>query len=399
MRRLRLTEHQPARAVSLSPEERDGLRAIKDFEVAPTPGTSGSFDLTPGSTVGAVEIGSLAVQISPKIPVGNVLFLISYALDPSRWRKTGFEFAERDSLLEAVIPGFVHQVRQAFRPGLLQGYRTQEESLSTVRGRIRIGDQIRRRHGISPPVEVRYDDFTEDIDVNRLIKAAIHRLSRLRIRSSTSRSALCSYDVALAQVTTMPYDARRLPEIQWTRLNQHYRPAVELASLILRATTFEHHDGSIRSTGFLVDMNQVFENFAVVALRDALGLREEEFPQGDKRLRLDLAHSVKLKPDLSWWEGGTCRFVGDLKYKRIGEHGIHHPDIYQLLSYVIAADLPSGLLIYAAGEADEAIHDIIHVGRRLVVTTLDVGGSPGEILGQVGALAGRISTLRSTTLV
>ena len=59
---------------------------------------------------------------------------------------------------------------------LLHGYREEEDALQTVRGRIRLDDQMRRRPGFLLPVEVRYDEFTDDILENRLVKAAVVRL-------------------------------------------------------------------------------------------------------------------------------------------------------------------------------------------------------------------------------
>ena len=151
-------------------------------------------------------------------------------MDPQRWRQTGFDFRQQDSLVEAIIPGFVAQVRRAFRRGVLQGYRTCEDALLTVRGRVRFDDQISDRFGICPPVEVRYDEFTEDIVENRLLKAALARLSRLRIRSDDARRALRAFDGVLSTVETVEFDPRRLPEIHYTRLNEHYRPALNWPS-------------------------------------------------------------------------------------------------------------------------------------------------------------------------
>jgi 5-methylcytosine-specific restriction enzyme subunit McrC len=392
--RLRLSEYRTEYAVPLSIAERDALRDVRDLTVQPSPGTSGRYDITPGSTIGAFEVGSLAVQIRPKVPIDRVLFLLSYTHSSSTWQATGFNFDEEDSLVEAIVPGFIRQVQQATRRGLLQGYRTEDDALTTVRGRIQMNELVGRRHGIMPPIDVHYDEFTEDIEINRLIKAAVTQLRSLRLRSSTSVTALRSLDGSLASVSAVAYDPRRLPSIAWTRLNEHYRPAVALAKLILQSSSFEHRHGSVRFCGFLIDMNKIFEDFVVVALREALGLDERHFRQGDARLRLDEARRVTLQPDISWWEGGTCRFVGDLKYKRAGSHGAHNPDVYQMLSYLIAADLPAGLLIYAAGEPDEVVHDIVNIGRCIAVNTVDVSGSPEQILVRIGRVAQQIKAYR-----
>ena len=347
MRYLTLKEYRTQPGVELSVEERDLLRDNK-IDVAPTHGAQGLYDLTPGSWIGALSIGSLAVDIQPKIRLDRVMFLISYALDPEKWRDTGFDFGVENSLVEAVVPGFVRQVRRAFRRGVLQGYRVEEDAIATVRGRIRFDDQIRHRFGIAPPIEVRYDEFTEDIDPNRLIKAAIRRLRRIRLKSRPVRNLLREFDGALALVSAVEYHPGRLPDIAWSPLNSHYRPAVELARLILRSCSFELRHGQVRSTSFLVDMNRVFEDFVVTALREKLGLTERVLRQGES-LHLDKGRKIDVRPDLSWWQSGQCLFVGDVKYKRLEAGGIKHPDLYQLLSYAIAADLPRALLGVCVG--------------------------------------------------
>jgi 5-methylcytosine-specific restriction enzyme subunit McrC len=160
----------------------------------------------------------------------------------------------------------------------------------------------------------------------------------------------------------------------------------------LRSTSFDLAHGGVRSSAFLIDMNQVFEDFVVTALREELRLSERAFPQGNRghSLRLDQAARIRLMPDISWWEGTRCRFVGDIKYKRINVAGILHPDLYQLLAYTIAARLPGGLLIYAAGEDVPVVHEVVNIGKMLEVVTLDLAGTPDEVLEQVGEVAGRV---------
>ena len=136
----------------------------------------------------------------------------------------------------------------------------------------------------------------------------------------------------------------------------------------------------------------------VVALREALRVSERAFPQGarGRRLFLDSDRRVSLEPDISWWEGGSCAFVGDIKYKALPESGIVHSDLYQLLAYVIACHLPGGLLIYGSGE--KAItHDIVRAGKRLEVVSLNLSDPPERILQSMEDLADLIKALRANT--
>ena len=204
MRRLTLFEHRTTPEVPLSSDERDALmRAIPSLAVSPSVGREGRYDLTPGSRIGAINLLAtrLAVEIRPKVPVSRVMFMVSYTLDPASWREQAFDLPEEGSLLEAVVPVFVSRVRQALRPGVLEGYRTEEATLPTVRGRLRLDEQMRRRFGPYPPAEVVHDEFTEDVEEDRLLKAALLRLGRMRFRAPEARRSLGHLDAVLERVS------------------------------------------------------------------------------------------------------------------------------------------------------------------------------------------------------
>lgn len=392
-----LREHTTREGVSLTGFQRDQLRRLTNtVAVVPTIGAESRYDLRPGSSVGVIHLeGGLELVIQPKLPISRVLFLVSYALDRARWADAPAAVDEADDVLEAVIAGFAHQLNRTLRRGVLQGYRTEDDALTTVRGRWRIGDQIRTRYGIAPPVEVTYDDFSEDIEHNRLLRAALYRLLALPIRSDRSRWPLRALDTRLANVRLVDYDRRRVPDVAFDRRSEHYRGAVGLARLILRDVSFDVAPGAVAASAFLIDMNRVFEDFVVVALRDALGVSDKVLVQGSRGrpMHLDVGEVVGLEPDITYWAGDRCVFVADAKYKRTVSIDYPNADLYQLLAYTVATRLASGLLVYAAGEAPEAVHEVRHLGKRLVVASLDLGVAPGAILRQVDALARRITAV------
>jgi 5-methylcytosine-specific restriction enzyme subunit McrC len=389
-----LQEHQPA-DVELTPAQLAALhrhRADLGITIEPT-GNGTTWRLTPGSTVGALDIGDLSVAIRPKLDVGRVLFLASYALGEFKLRDLEvFHFSEQRPPLETMILLFADAVRRAFSRGLLHGYRTEEEALTTVRGRIRFADQIGRRLGIPLPAEVRYDDFTEDILANRLVKAATHALGTIRLRDPDSRRKLARVWATLDNVALVKFPRNDLPEVTFDRRNEHYRQAIALSRLVLQYATVETGRGPVQAAGFLMDMNQVFERFVRSALREKLGLSKRVF-RDRSRTVLDVANRIRLDPDLSWWKRGRCVFVGDAKYKRIDNRHAPNADLYQLLAYTTALDLPGGVLVYAKGERDPAIHKVRHAGKRLEVFALDLAGEPTAILEQISELADRVRTL------
>ena len=176
------------------------------------------------------------------------------------------------ALTDALALALTSHARRAFSSGLLHGYHSEDDALQTVRGRIQFNEQLRRRFDrpltggsagttSSPPTFV----------ANRLVKAAAHRLGRMRLRSPEAGRNLRWVAGMLDDVSLMEFPPREVPAVAFDRLNEHYQRVVELSRLILRHGAFEYGRGPVRVSGFLMDMNAVFQEFVTQALREALG--------------------------------------------------------------------------------------------------------------------------------
>ncbi len=393
MVQLDLQEYAPSEHRLTASELRVLLREARNLDLSVTPALNeDEYVLRPGSTVGAVEVGGLSVRIEPKIGIPQLLSLACYATGKVRLHESNFDFLKKEALPDALALALVSAARRAFARGLLHGYRTEEEALYTVRGRIRFDDQVRRRFGFPLPVEVRYDEFTDDILANRLVKAAVIRLGGMRLRSPDAQRGLGWVAAMLDNVSYEEFLRNDVPPVKFDRLNAHYEQVVALARLVLRHGAFEAYRGKVRASGFLMDMNKVFQEFVTVALREELKVPEHLF--GERNVgTLDEDRRIRLKPDLVWRESRSCVFVGDAKYKRI-DGNIPNADLYQLLAYATALDLPGGLLIYAQGEREPGAYTVRHSGKRLEVAALDLSGTLEQVLERVKELADKVSALR-----
>ena len=397
MREICLTEYVESEPLSLSHDELVALQG-RELAISVRPDSEeGKFRLRPTSVVGAVEIGNMSILIRPKIGIPQVLSLACYAMSKFRLRREMFNYPSEYALPDVLALALTVAAGRAFSHGLLHDYLTREEALYTVRGRIRFDEQMRRRHSIPLPIELRYEEFTDDILANRLVKAAVVRLGSMRLREPRARRGLGWIAGVLDNVSLVEFPSRDVPEVSFSRLNEHYRGVVELSRLVLRHSAFESDRGEVRASGFLMDMNRVFQEFVTVALREELRLTANTF--GERAIpSLDVPHPgeksrIGLRPDLVWQAGSSYYFVGDAKYKDISGKGADEEDLYQMLAYVTALDLPGGMLVYAEGAAQEVDHEVRHMGKRLVVTTLDISGTLDEVLKRVRLLAVRIGEL------
>ena len=199
------------------------------------------------------------------------------------------------------------------------------------------------------------------------MKAAAARLGHMGLDSAEARRGLGWIAAILENVSPLEFRRRRVPEVRFDQLNEHYRHVVGLARLILLHSEFESFRGDVRASGFLIDMNVLFQEFVTRALRETLGVSERTL-RADKGVRdvsLDETGDVTLLPDLTWWEDGKCKFVGDAKYKNITGKSVPNADLYQMLAYATALIYPGGMLIYARGEARIASYKVRHTDKRL----------------------------------
>ena len=394
-----LREYEPSEPISLCVVQRDALSSsVPQLEVVPEQGEEGRYQLTPGPVVGAFEVGDLSVLIRPKLGIPKLIFLACYAMDDFTLRLgERHYFEDADTLPDAMALSLAVAARKAFERGLLHGYSTEEESLYTVRGRIRMGDQIRRRFSLPFPVEVRYDEFTEDIVANQLVKAAAWQLGRMRLRHQKARDGLREVAARLGNVSLVEFSPHDVPEVRFDRLNERYLEVVMLSRLVLRRRLFESGRGAVSAPGFHMDMNRVFQRFITRALREALGVSDRTLRSdtGLPDIWLDEDKRIRLKPDLSWWDSARCTFVGDAKYKHI-KSNVSNADLYQLLAYATALDLPGGLLIYAKGKCP-ASYRVRNAGKRLEIAEVDLDGDPDELLFRIRELAKRVLRIRAAS--
>ena len=381
-----------------------------------TPWISVATDREPGwwrvSTrqwVGGFSLGDLRVIVRPKIKPENLFFLLEVGLPPEAWQAEAIDYATNDELLPALVSFFARTAETTLARGLFHHYRHEEDDLLALRGRIDFVRQF-RRGGVLVPMACSWDDFTADVDENRCLTAAIRLALRVPDVPHDDRRRLRRLLAALDGVAepTASVALDRLDRIQYTRLNEHYRPALRLARLILANCTLQDQHGDTAASAFMLDMNQLFEDFVTSRLQ--LKLRGRLDVKAQSRPHLDVEKRVEIRPDLAFLQHGETIGVADLKYKLIdGESSAagtvgplaRHGDYYQLLAYTTALGLPEGTLIYCAdvnenealerqtanGSLSTSTITVRHAGTRLHTVAIDLSGSPRDIDAQIAALA------------
>ncbi|MGN6440586.1 MAG: 5-methylcytosine restriction system specificity protein McrC, partial [Arthrobacter sp.] len=323
-----------------------------------------------------------------RLGLSRLLFLLSFAGEQG-FRPELVAASEDRDLWSALAESLAQLAEQALGRGVLQGYLTVDESLRTVKGRIRISDQISRRPGLLVPLEVSYDEFTEDIAENRILRAALERMGQVPGVRPEVLGRLRQLKGKLDGVTRLPAGAP-VPPWKPTRMNLRYQAVLRLADLILRNASAEAGEGRQQTASFVVDMAQVFEDFVGTALRSVMAA----YP-GELRLRYNalLSEAVRdsdrlsVRPDAVHLLGGRPVVAYNAKYRAASDAGASlTADHYQMLAHCTALAVPTAWLVYA-GQGEVKLRRILNTDIDIVEFPLDLSQPPSAILASVQELA------------
>ena len=390
MRQVVVTVYETVDVADLTVNEAAALESTGVVAVRPTR-TSGSWTVTAGAHVGVVTVGELELRIRPRIKVARLIFLLGYATDRQVWRDDPVGLDDQVDLWPAMAQVFARSADRATQRGLLQGYRTEETMAGVLRGRIIEAEQLRRQAGIPTPLHVRYDEYDVDIAENRILLAAIIRLLRVKRLPAESVRRLRHLSGQFADVTPLN-PGQRLPSTPKSRLNSNYQPAIALARMVLGSRSIDVLDKGVKATGFLVNMNTVFEDFVAVALSESLARFGGHATSQDRGHTLDHGARVRFRPDLVYYQRPPIpAAVVDAKYKAEAPAGYPYADIYQMLAYCVGLNLPTGHLVYAEGGRPARRIRVRHVGTEIVQHALDLSAPVSDLLAQIDRVAAELA--------
>lgn len=400
---VRVRETGPGVQQPLSRDDAAALNASKLFTATPVKGKPGTWLVRLNkqkgegkkakAQVGSVRIDHLDVHIEPKLPIKRVLFLLGYSLAQRqriRWQPDIVGLKDEETLVPAFAQMLWRRTDAALVPGVLTGYVARDATSTVLRGRLRETDQLYQSHGLGHPLQVRYDDLTVDIPENQILKAGLSRMLGVRGIGQESSRAILRQLGLLGGVSSL-HPSSAPPSWTPSRLNLRYAEALALAELVLKRRSAEHGAGATLADGFLVDMEDVYEDFVREAIGSALCRLGGGSYLKPKGWHLDTNDELKIEPDLVWSRNGRPAAVVDAKYKfQRSTLGGTSEDIYQMIAYCNVAGVRQGHLVYPVGGTTTYTIDGTP-GMQIICHGLDLDQGPDGLLTQVRDIAGLIA--------
>lgn len=343
------------------------------------------------------------------IPIANIYYLLCYAWNRLEEKEqvpvnTSHITEIIDLLARVLDSGLSHLIRRGYD----RGYTSFEEDLPVLRGRLLMGETMRRGLQRRARVHCRHDELSHDVLHNRILKNIVAKLLRTRGIDETIVANLVDHRHRMHTVSDMMLVDADFSRVVLHRNNFFYDFLLRIARLIHHNLLPSEQRGEYRFRAFDRDpvrMRLLFEEFirnfykrelsGRIVKRDDLEWNLTAVTPGSEILL------PKMQTDISILSPGR-RIVIECKYTarhfqqrdENAKQTFRSEHLYQLSAYLRTlrekhpSDDIEGILLYpTVGEhLAHEFHDT--TGQRLRVWSLDLK-QPwdlvyGELVGMVG---------------
>lgn len=306
-----------------------------------------------GPFCGVLRLGKLVVEVLPKVGVESAGtdqargVLIAMLRASGGLAETEVGSAPLDvqklHLLDVFILDFCRRVNALLRRGLVHSYQLFEEELPTIRGRLRLGEHLRRSAANRARIFCRFDEFTADNPHNRALKSVLSLLLQHAL-GLEAKGALTGLLRRMEDVAFVPCRATDIDRLRFDRLTDAWRPVFERAAWFLRGLFPYVRAGKIDGACLMFNMEHLFEAFVAAKLRrcwHGLNVVGPRLVLQGPHAHLAVAGmtpAFQLRPDASVVsDAGMVERLYDTKWKQLNPKnanlGVDHVDVYQLGTY------------------------------------------------------------------
>ena len=230
------------------------------------------------------------------------------------------------SILEIFISMFLDELSSLLKKGIKSDYVNFSDNLNFLKGKLVISEQIYKNIIHKNRFYVKYDEFTNDIEINQIIKTTLEFLYTI---SSYNKQRIRIFLSVFDEVSKHKNYKNFFKYYCINRQTKHYKQALLWCKIFLLKESFTPYSGANLAFAFLFDMNRLFENYVGKFIQKNY---ENVKLQYFKKYLVDSPKSFRLIPDI--FIAGESKIIADTKWKIVeSQKEISQADLYQLYTY------------------------------------------------------------------
>ncbi|MDO9626538.1 MAG: 5-methylcytosine-specific restriction endonuclease system specificity protein McrC [Methanobacteriaceae archaeon] len=344
------------------------------------------------------------VSSKNEIPIKNIYYMLSYSYKNLKIDNNIKKESERfENIYELLSRVLISGANNLIKRGFCKEYLTKDEDTNNIRGKINITKTIKRQTHTYKRLNCLYDEFSEDVLFNSIIKTTINNLIIIKDLNKELKGELNKLTLFFDSVTSIDLNKRVFGLILWNRNNQHYKLLINICELIFKLELpDESKDGEIHFKNFIKrhekEMANLFENFVFNYYKKEfkdLKVRkshinwylDSEYENNSKNnllptMRTDIVLENKdLEPTNPKQLIIDTKFYSNILSTFHEKSSLNSGNLYQIYSYVNNSLFPGeirGMLLYAA--LGEEIDLEYKIGEHIIyIKTLNLNQDWGGI--------------------
>ncbi len=248
------------------------------------------------------------------------------------------------SILDLYYDLFLSETETIFKHGLRKNYRSVDENLSKVKGKIFFTNHIRKNAFHNERFYVEYKIFDANNRLNQILLKALLVLKTIVHNPNydirINKLLLNFEDVSEENITEKWFEI-----INYDRNTERYRQAITLAKLIILRYSPDLKGGNENVLAIMFDMNRLYENYVFRKLRTVQSKPEIPIINVKEQNRTPFWESRDLRADIVV-ETNDKRLVIDTKWKVLKDNKPSDADLKQMFTYNLHYDTDLSILLY-----------------------------------------------------
>ncbi|MGF1692373.1 McrC family protein [Photobacterium kagoshimensis] len=249
--------------------------------------------------------------------------------------------SEKMPLLEVFISQFLGSVNTLVKRGLRSDYFSRQDNLTYAKGKLLVAKQIRHNLVNKHKFFCEYDEFVKDRPANRLVHAALAKVSKYT-RSAANQKLLAELEFVFADIPKSRDSKRDFNKLKLDRGMEHYKTPLKWCELILSGLSPQSMSGKHSAVSLLFPMERLFEDYVAHVLTKQLAQTHRHLQVTAQAKGKHLAvyqgkGHFALRPDLLIKHGEQNLCVLDTKWKMLDSEvynqNIAQGDVYQMFAY------------------------------------------------------------------
>lgn len=324
--------------------------------------------------------------------ISNIYYMLAYAfkLDKLIEKEQAFGGLESfENIYELFSFMLFMLINKLIKRGFYKNYKSSSDVLSVVKGKININESIKKNTLIKQQLICEYDEFSDNIYLNRIIKTTLLYLIKYNnlskeIKQKIKKIYLYFDDIDLLDIRTIRWNS-----IILNKSNKDYKVVINICYMILKELIITQELGEIHYKKFLDDekLSVIFERF----------VREyfiKHYPYLKPKIRImdwnvDNGYPMieflpKLKTDINLYYKNKILIIDTKFYANILKNNQYDKKIIsrdnwnQLFAYISNESykkdkIVSGMLLYAQTDEEIANNSVTSVmGHIMSIRVIDL---------------------------